>query len=104
MNKKLAFYILKRVLLGILTYLLVVTVTFWIMQGNYDVARNGWVADYDDPSTFLSMWTTASGNNDSQFGKGAHASAAVYEADLNGNGTIEDNEKNLTWHNPMINY
>lgn len=32
MNKKLAYYILKRVLLGILTYLIVVTVTFWVMQ------------------------------------------------------------------------
>ncbi len=32
MNKKLASYILKRVVLGILTYLLVVTVTFWVMQ------------------------------------------------------------------------
>ena len=32
MNKKLASYILKRILLGILTYLLVVTVTFWVMQ------------------------------------------------------------------------
>ena len=32
MNKKLWGYILKRVLLGVLTYLLVVTVTFWVMQ------------------------------------------------------------------------
>ena len=32
MNKKLAIYILKRILLGILTYLIVVTVTFWVMQ------------------------------------------------------------------------
>lgn len=32
MNKKLLYYILKRVLLGILTYLIVVTVTFWVMQ------------------------------------------------------------------------
>jgi len=32
MKKKLWGYILKRVLLGILTYLLVVTVTFWVMQ------------------------------------------------------------------------
>lgn len=32
MNKKLTGYILKRLLLGILTYLLVVTVTFWVMQ------------------------------------------------------------------------
>lgn len=32
MNKKLAMYILKRILLGIVTYLIVVTVTFWVMQ------------------------------------------------------------------------
>ena len=32
MNKKMAFYILKRLGLGLLTYLLVVTVTFWVMQ------------------------------------------------------------------------
>lgn len=32
MNKKMVFYILKRLLLGVLTYLLVVTVTFWVMQ------------------------------------------------------------------------
>ena len=43
------------------------------------------------------MWTTVSGNNDCQFGRGDHATAAIYEADLNNNGTIEDNEKNLTW-------
>ena len=66
-------------------------------EGNYDIARNGWLADYDDPSSYLSMWTSASGNNDSQFGRGRHADAAIYEADLNNNGTIEDNEKNLTW-------
>lgn len=32
MNKKMWFYIFKRLALGILTYLLVVTVTFWVMQ------------------------------------------------------------------------
>lgn len=37
--------------------------------GDYDVARNGWLADYNDPITFLDMWTTDSGNNDCQFGK-----------------------------------
>ena len=66
-------------------------------QGDYDVARNGWVADYNDPSSFLTLWTSISGNNDSQFGKGAHKDVAIYEADLNNNGTIEDDEKNLTW-------
>lgn len=66
-------------------------------QGNYDVARNGWVADYDDPSSYLTMWTTQSGNNDCQFGKGAHANEAIYSADLNNDGQIGANEQNLTW-------
>ena len=38
-------------------------------QGNYDVARNGWIADFNDPINMLEMWTTDSGNNDCQFGK-----------------------------------
>ena len=38
-------------------------------SGNYDVARNGWLADYNDPINMLEMWTTDSGNNDCQFGK-----------------------------------
>ena len=37
--------------------------------GNYDIARNGWVMDYNDPINELEMWTTKSGNNDVQFGK-----------------------------------
>ena len=38
-------------------------------NGNYDVARNGWLADFNDPINFLEMWTTDSGNNDCQFGR-----------------------------------
>ena len=37
--------------------------------GNYDVARNGWIADFNDPINMIEMWTTDSGNNDCQFGK-----------------------------------
>lgn len=37
--------------------------------GNYDVCRQGWLADFDDPINMLEMWTTESGNNDSQFGR-----------------------------------
>ena len=37
--------------------------------GNYDVARNGWLADFNDPVNMLEMWTSDSGNNDCQFGK-----------------------------------
>lgn len=51
-------------------------------SGDYSVARNGWVADYNDPICFLDMWITASGNNDIQYGKGAHADVAMYNLDL----------------------
>ncbi|MBE6991371.1 MAG: peptide ABC transporter substrate-binding protein [Ruminococcaceae bacterium] len=51
-------------------------------NGEYSIARNGWVADYNDPICFLDMWTTESGNNDVQFGKGAHEALAMYDLDL----------------------
>lgn len=38
-------------------------------NGNYDVARNGWLMDYNDPLNMLEMWTSDSGNNDCQFGR-----------------------------------
>ena len=38
-------------------------------DGNYSIARNGWLADYNDACSFLDMWTSGSGNNDAQFGK-----------------------------------
>ena len=50
--------------------------------GNYSIARNGWLADYNDPISFLDMWITGSGNNDVQFGKGDHATVAAYDMDL----------------------
>ena len=51
-------------------------------NGDYSVARNGWLADYNDPICFLDMWISGSGNNDVQFGKGAHADVAIYDMDL----------------------
>ena len=47
-------------------------------NGDYSVARNGWLGDYNDPISFLDMWITESGNNDSQFGKDAHKDYAGY--------------------------
>ena len=38
-------------------------------SGNFDVAREGWLADYDDPINMLEMFTSDSGNNDCQLGK-----------------------------------
>ena len=65
-------------------------------EGNYTVARNGWVADYSDPICFLDMWITASGNNDVQYGKGAHADLAMYNLDLTALG-YNVNVTNGTW-------
>ncbi len=38
-------------------------------QGNFDFAREGWYADFNDPINMLEMWITDSGNNDCQFGR-----------------------------------
>ena len=38
-------------------------------NGNFDFAREGWIADFNDPINMLEMWITASGNNDCQFGR-----------------------------------
>ena len=51
-------------------------------EGKFSIARNGWVADYNDPMCFLDMWTTGSGNNDVQYGKGDHATVKMYDLDL----------------------
>ena len=65
-------------------------------NGDYSVARNGWLADYNDPISFLDMWTTVSGNNDVQYGKGAHKSLAMYDLDLTGYG-IDYKVEDATW-------
>ena len=64
--------------------------------GDYSIARNGWVADYNDPICFLDMWVTASGNNDVQFGKGANADLAMYSLDLTPYG-YDVKVENGTW-------
>jgi len=35
--------------------------------GNYQIARHGWLGDYNDPMTFLDMWTSYSGQNDARW-------------------------------------
>jgi oligopeptide transport system substrate-binding protein len=32
-------------------------------QGAFSIARMGWIGDYNDPMTFLDMWVTGGGNN-----------------------------------------
>jgi oligopeptide transport system substrate-binding protein len=36
-------------------------------KGDYQVARNGWLGDYNDPISFLDMWKTGGGNNDAKW-------------------------------------
>ena len=65
-------------------------------DGQYSIARNGWLADYNDPICFLDMWTSFSGNNDVQYGKGAHAELAMYNLDLTAFG-YDIKVENGTW-------
>ena len=48
-------------------------------DGNYSIARNGWIADYNDPMSFLDMWLTGGGNNDAQYSNKDY-DAAINEA------------------------
>ncbi|MDY4598151.1 MAG: peptide ABC transporter substrate-binding protein [Candidatus Faecousia sp.] len=64
--------------------------------GDFSVARNGWLADYNDPISFLDMWVTSSGNNDVQFGKGDNATVAAYSLDLTDLG-YDVKVENGTW-------
>jgi oligopeptide transport system substrate-binding protein len=41
-------------------------------NGDYLIARNGWLADYNDPISFLDMWVTGGGNNDAQWSNAAY--------------------------------
>ena len=65
-------------------------------DGDFSVARNGWLADYNDPICFLDLWITGSGNNDIQFGREDHASLAAYSLDLTPYG-YDINVENGTW-------
>lgn len=36
-------------------------------NGDFQIARHGWLGDYNDPMTFLDLFTTGNGNNDAQW-------------------------------------
>lgn len=44
-------------------------------RGEYSIARNGWIADYNDPISFLDMWYTDGGNNDAQYSRAEYDAA-----------------------------
>lgn len=41
-------------------------------QLDYDIARGGWIADYEDPTTFLSLWVTDGDQNSTGWGDAAY--------------------------------
>lgn len=43
------------------------TVTADRRAGNFDVARNGWLYDWDDPSNMINLLETSNGNNDGKY-------------------------------------
>lgn len=55
-------------------------------QGDYQIARHGWIGDYIDPMTFLDLWVTNGGNNDCGFSNSEYDSLianAKIETDYN---------------------
>ncbi len=50
----------------------------------YDVARNGWVGDYSDPSNMLDLLCSTNGNNDGKY------SSAAYDAAMEASRTTVD--------------
>lgn len=50
-------------------------------NGEYQIARHGWIGDYSDPMTFLDMWVPDGGNNDSGFSNSEY-NALIAEAKL----------------------
>lgn len=65
-------------------------------NGEYNIARNGWLADYNDPMSFLDMWMTNSGNNDAQLGREENGKVKAYSVDLTDLG-IDYKVENGTW-------
>ena len=45
-------------------------------NGNFDIAREGWIADFNDPINMLEMWLSNGGNNDMQLGNDTSNTAA----------------------------
>ncbi len=43
------------------------TVTADRRAGNFNIARNGWIGDYNDPATMLTLFLSSSGNNDGKY-------------------------------------
>jgi len=57
--------------------------------GQYQISRFGWIGDYPDPNSFLDMWLTGGGNNDTKW------SNLEYDRLIREAGRTSDLEKRL---------
>lgn len=60
-------------------------------NGNFDVARNGWAMDWDDPSNLLNLYRTGSGNNDGKI------SIKAYDEFMDKSDNISDPEERFKY-------
>jgi oligopeptide transport system substrate-binding protein len=58
-------------------------------NGDYQIARNGWLNDYNDPMGMLDMWITGGGNNDAQW------SNAEYDSLINAAKNSSDQQERM---------
>ena len=49
---------------------------------DYDLSRAGWIGDYEDPYTFLDLWTTNGGNNQTGWGSVVYDRLLAAAADV----------------------
>ena len=52
--------------------------------GDYSMARFSWTAAYDDPASFLTLWTASAGSNCIGLGQEGHGAYAGYTATIGG--------------------
>jgi len=73
---------------------------------DYDISRAGWIGDYVHPSTFLDMFTTGNGNNDTGWANPRYdrlvARAQVASSEEERLGLLRDAEELLLTELPIV--
>ena len=67
-----------------------------IRSGDYDLARAGWIGDYEDPNTFLDLWVTEGGNNQTGWSLALYDRLIAAVGDVEGF-AAERGEDRLDW-------
>lgn len=67
-----------------------------LQYGDFQLSTGNWYADFTDPVTFLSLWTSTASSDLPQLGRGQHAEARIYSLDLASIGE-EARLENIKW-------